>query len=71
MLRSLCLWVVVLASILLFAACGTTPQPVQEGETTADIKAIDVLRSQFETTYNSHGAEARWLEEGPAEPIEQ
>ncbi len=64
MLRNMCLWVVVLASVLLFAECGTAPQPVQESDTAAGIQTIDALRNQFETTSSSHGASARQLVEG-------
>ena len=71
MLRNMCLWVVVLASILLFAECGTAPQPVQKSDTAAGIQAIDALRNQFETTYNSHEALARQLVEGLPGHVEQ
>ena len=71
MLRSMCLWVVVLASILLFADCGTAPQLVQMSDTAADIQAIDTLRNQFVTTYNSHGAAARRIVEGPEGHVDQ
>ena len=65
------LGVAVLAPILLFAECGTAPQPVQKSDTAADIQSIDALRNQFENTYNSHGAAARRLVEGLQGNVEQ
>lgn len=54
MSRSMCLSLVLLASILLFAGCEAAPQPAQESDSAADIQAIDALRNQFATVYNSH-----------------
>ena len=56
MLRNLCLCAVALASMLVFAGCQTGPQPGQKRDVIADIAAINALRDQFATAYNSNDA---------------
>ena len=55
MLRSTCLGVVVVASILPFEGSETAPQPVQRSDPAADIRGIDALRDKF-AAYNSHAS---------------
>ncbi len=63
MLGSMCLGVVVVASILPFEGSETAPQPVQRSDIAADVRGIDALRDKF-AAYNSRASATRRLSEG-------